>query len=69
MNPVALHDALNCASLAALYFEGGDVSKGETALLEAQLAADSAFPAGTPEAKALDLILAAVGSVTAEVPV
>lgn len=66
MNPVALYDALNCASLAALFAEGGEQGRAQEVLTDARLAAVSAFPAGSPEAAALDLILAAVGSVTPE---
>lgn len=63
MNPVALYDALNCLSLAVLRAEAGEHSRAETVLLEASLAAADAFPAGSPEAAALDVLLAAAGRV------
>lgn len=63
MNPPALYDALNCASLAVLLAESGDPGQAEAALMEASLAAVDAFPAGSPEAAALGVILAAAGRV------
>jgi hypothetical protein len=67
VNPCALYDALNCASLAVLAAETGRSAVAETALMEASAAAAGAFPAGSPEAEALGVILAAAGRVTAEV--
>jgi len=67
VNPVALYDALNCASLAVLLAESGDAAGAEVPLLEASLAATDAFPAGSPEAAALGVILAAAGRVSEEV--
>jgi hypothetical protein len=66
VNPVALWDALNLAASAVLAAEGGDTAKAETALLEAQLAAGDAFPAGSREAEALGIILEAAGRVREE---
>jgi hypothetical protein len=63
VNPPALYDALNCASLAVLAAEAGDVPKADTSILEAPLAAPEAFPAGSREAEALSVILAAVARV------
>jgi hypothetical protein len=63
VNPVALYDALNCLSLAVLFAESGDTGRSETALLEASVAAGDAFPAGSPEADALGVILAAAARV------
>ena len=63
MNPVALYDALNLASAAVLLAEGGDARGAETMLLEASLSASDAFPAGSREAEALGVVLAAVGRV------
>lgn len=60
MNPPALYDALNCASLAVLAAEGGERPGAENAFLEASLAAADAFPPG-PLADALNLVLGAVG--------
>lgn len=62
--PPAFYDALNCASLAVLCAEGGRTAQAETALLEAAFAASEAFPAGSREANALGVILAAAGRVT-----
>jgi hypothetical protein len=62
MNPVALYDALDCASLAVLVAEGGEIAKAETALLEASIAASEAFSPCSPEAAALNVILGAVGA-------
>jgi predicted RNA polymerase sigma factor len=67
VNPPALYDALNCASLAVLLAESGDAGHAESTLTEASLAAVDAFPAGSPEAVALGVILAAAGRVSAEV--
>ncbi len=63
MNPPALYDALNCASIAVLLAESGDAGQAEAALMEASLAATDAFPAGSPQAAALGIILAAAGQV------
>ncbi len=63
LNLAALYDALNCASLAALLSEEADprrAAKAGEALLEASLAAASAFPAGSTEAQALNVILGAI---------
>jgi hypothetical protein len=68
MNPVALYDALNCASLAVLHAESGNLAQAEAALLEASLAAADAFPFGSPEAGALLVILAAAGRVAEVTP-
>jgi hypothetical protein len=62
----ALYDALNLLSLSVLAAEGGDTAKAETALLEAQLAAETAFPPDSPESDALWVILVAVGLVREE---
>jgi predicted RNA polymerase sigma factor len=64
VNPPALYDALNCASLAVLLAESGDANRAEAALLEASLAASEAFPVGSPEAEALGVILTAAGRVS-----
>jgi hypothetical protein len=63
MNPVALYDTLNLASTSVLLAEAGDAKGAETMLLEASLSAMDAFPAGTHEAHALGVILAAAGRV------
>ena len=67
MDPVALYDALNCASLAVLAAEGGDVIRAMESYMEASIAALGAFPDGSPEAEALNVILGAVGNFTREV--
>jgi hypothetical protein len=61
MNPVDLYDALNCASLALLAAEGGDVIRAQSSYMEASIAALGAFPGGSPESAALNVILGAVG--------
>lgn len=68
MNPPALYDALHLMALAVLFAEGGDDAKAETARLEASIAAGDAFPAGSPEAEALGIILAAAGRVSEVAP-
>jgi hypothetical protein len=68
MNPVALYDALDCASMSLLQAESRNGPKAEAAYLEASIAATGAFPEGSREAQALNVILGAVrdmaGSVT-----
>ena len=59
----ALYDTLNLLSLSVLASEGGHTAKAQTALLEAQVAYETAFPAGSPESDALWVILVAVGLV------
>jgi hypothetical protein len=66
VNPPALYDALNLASQAVVAAEAGYLAKAETALLEASVAAMDAFDAGSPEADALGVILAAAGRVSEE---
>jgi hypothetical protein len=67
MNPMALYDALNCASTSLIAAEGGQSGIAEQAFLEAAYAAPGAFPPG-PLADALNLILGAVGDFAREVP-
>jgi hypothetical protein len=62
----ALHDALDCASAAALAVEDGDRDRANLALLEASAAAASAFPPGSREADALGVIFTAIGRAAAE---
>ena len=69
MDPVALYDALNCASLAVLATEGGDVIRAMGSYMEASLAALGAFPDGSAEAEALNVILGAVGNFAREVSI
>jgi hypothetical protein len=57
---MALYDALNCASLAVLLAEDGNVRKAGEAYAEASIAAAGAFPGGSTEAAALNVILGAV---------
>ena len=66
MDPVALYDVLNCASMALLHAEGSNLPMAETAFLEATVAAPEAFRAG-PLADALNLILGAVRDFTSGV--
>jgi hypothetical protein len=63
VNPVALYDALNCASLAVLHAETGDADRASVALFEASLAAADAFPEDSREAQALAVILDAAARV------
>ena len=65
MDPVALYDALNCASMALIAAEGGDTAKAETAYLEASLAAGEAFRPGSPGSEALRVILGEVRAMAA----
>jgi len=65
-NAPALYDALYCASMAVLLAESGDAGHAEATLMEASLAAVDAFPADSPEAAALGVILVAAGRVPAE---
>lgn len=66
-DPAAFYDVLQLAAIAVLAGESGEAVRKETSLLEASIAAVDAFPAGTPEADALGVILAAAGRVSAEV--
>jgi hypothetical protein len=66
VNPPAFYDALNLASQAVVAAEAGYLDKAETALLEASIASVEAFPAGSREADALGVVLAAAGRVSEE---
>jgi hypothetical protein len=68
VNSAALYDALNLASNGVLFAEGGDTERSLVTLIEASVAAGRAFPAGTPEAHALGIVLAAAGRVTEMTP-
>lgn len=57
----ALHDALDGAATATFAAEGGDRERVSWSLMEASAAAASAFPAGSREADALEVILGAIG--------
>lgn len=57
----ALHDALDGLSLAAFIGEDGDRGCVDQALMEASFAAASAFPPGSREADALNVIFTAIG--------
>jgi hypothetical protein len=57
----ALHDALDGAAMAVFAAEGGDRERVSWSLLEASAAAASAFPVGSREADALEVILGAIG--------
>jgi hypothetical protein len=64
-NPVstrlpALHDTLNCATTAVLAAMCGEPGSARANLLEAGIAASETFPAGSPEAAALNMILGTV---------
>jgi hypothetical protein len=62
----ALHDALDGAAMAAFAAEGGDQERMSWSLMEASAAAASAFPAGSREADALEVILGAIGRAAPE---
>jgi hypothetical protein len=67
MDPVALYDVLNCASISLIAAEE-EPGVAEQAYLEATFRAPDAFPAG-PLADALNLILGAVGDMAKGAPV
>ena len=56
-----LYDALSCASLSVLQARDGNGPKAEEAWMEASVAALTAFPDGSPEQAALNVVLGAVG--------
>lgn len=64
MDSAAFYDALNCASYAVVLAEGGNQPKAEEAYFEASMAALGAFPEGSAEAAAMNVILGAVGDMT-----
>jgi hypothetical protein len=61
MNPVALFDVLDWAKTSLHAAECGDTRTAEAAYMEAAGAALAAFPDGSAEAAALNVILGAVG--------
>jgi hypothetical protein len=63
---VALHAALAWAAGAANDAANGYHGAAETGLGTASRAAASAFPAGSPEAAALGLVIAAIGDANEE---
>ena len=68
MNSADLYDALNLMSLSVLQAEGGNRRKAEEAYFEASIAAMGAFPEGSPETAALNVILGTVGAFARGVP-
>lgn len=62
VNPAALYDVLNCASMAVMLAEAGD-PRAAGFMRQARTAESMAFPAGTRQARALSVILAAAGRV------
>jgi hypothetical protein len=62
MDPQALYDALNCASLSVIHAENGNRPKAEEAYFEASVAATGAFEEGSAEDAALNVVLGAVGA-------
>jgi len=60
---LALYDALDLASASVLY-AGTDDGKAREAYFEASAAALAAFPEGSRESAALNIILGAVGGMT-----
>ena len=59
VNAGALYDFLHCLSESVLLRESGDSLAAEIYQLPASAAAVKAFPAGSPESRALGLILMA----------
>jgi hypothetical protein len=59
----ALHDVFDAAALAALSAEEGEAERAELALLQASMAGAEAFPAGSPESRALAVVLSAISRV------
>jgi hypothetical protein len=68
MDSAAFYDALNCASYSVVLAEGGNQPKAEEAYMEASVAALAAFPDGSPEAQALNVVLGVVGDFARGVP-
>jgi hypothetical protein len=68
VNAPALYDFLHCLSEAVLLAESGDDMGAGTYELVASAAVVMAFPIGSPESRALGLILTAAGRVTEDVP-
>jgi hypothetical protein len=56
----ALHDALACATTAAVQAWRGDREPASLSLLEAHVAAEEAFGPGSPEVEALNVVFAAI---------
>ncbi len=56
----ALHDALACASTAAVQAWRGNRDSASLSLLEAHAAAEEAFGPGSPEVEALSMVFAAI---------
>lgn len=65
----ALYDALNCAADATVFAEDAldpaRAARAERSLIAANVAAFDAFPPGSDEAEALNLILGAIGQALA----
>ena len=62
-DPAALYDALNCLSMSVLLLEDGTgdrAVRGRDALMTASVAAAGAFPEGTKESAALNVLLGVV---------
>jgi hypothetical protein len=56
----ALHDALGCATAAAVHAWRGDRDAASLSLIEAHVAAEEAFGRGSPEVDALNVVFAAI---------
>ena len=56
----ALHDALGCATTAAMQAWCGDQDSAALSLIEAYAAAEEAFGGGSPEVDALNVVFAAI---------
>lgn len=57
---VSLHDALGCATAAAVQAWRGDRDSASLSLLEAQVAAEEAFGPGSAGVDALNVVFAAI---------
>ena len=64
----AIYDALNLMSMSVLHAEGGSGRKAEESYFEASVAAMGAFPEGSAEAAALNVLLGAVAELARGVP-
>jgi len=68
MDAMALYDTLNTLSLATLAAVDGGTREAEEAYFEASVAAIGAFPEGSTESAALNVILGVVGEAARGVP-
>jgi len=67
-NPVALAEVLSTAAQSLNYAEAGDAGRAGFSYMDASVVALAAFPEGSAQASALNLILGAVGEAVRSVP-